>query len=94
MKTIWKFPVEVAGDFFCVPMPAEASVLSVQLQNDKPVMWALVDTEAPVVTRTFAVYGTGHPVHPGFKRFIGTYQALGGRLVFHLFETDETAVAS
>ncbi len=89
MKTIWKFPVTVIGDLFGVPMPAGAEVLSMQLQNDVPVMWALVDDQAPTVIRTFAMYGTGHPVHAGHGRFIGTFQTLGGRLVFHLFETDE-----
>jgi hypothetical protein len=94
MKTIWKFPVEVVGDYFVVPMPSGSAVLSMQLQNDKPVMWALVDDAAPRVNRRFVVYGTGHPVRSGLGRFIGTFQSLGGRLVFHLFEFNETAEAA
>jgi hypothetical protein len=90
MNTIWKFPVEVA-DRFVVPMPSGAEVLSVQMQNDVPVMWARVDDTAPVVDREFAVHGTGHPVPSNRGRFIGSFQMLGGRLVFHLFEINSSA---
>lgn len=49
-------------------------------------LWVLVDPNAPEEPRSFSVYGTGHfmPDNPG--TFIGTFQMLGGDLIFHLFE--------
>lgn len=85
-KTIWKFPFTVS-DEVRVDMPARAQVLSVQLQNGQPTMWALVDPEARLVTHRFRVFGTGHPVPFGIitAQFVGTFQMHGGALVFHLF---------
>ena len=87
MRTIFKYPVQIA-DQFDVEMPAGASVLSVQVQGDQPQMWVAVDTEARVVRRAFAVRGTGHPLQRDVGRFVGTFQMLGGALVFHLFDID------
>lgn len=69
-----------------VPMPAGAHVLSCQVQGGTPTVWAVVDTEAEMVDRTFAVIGTGH-THSRLAfglQFIDTMQ-LGG-LVLHVFE--------
>jgi hypothetical protein len=90
MKTIWKFPVEVT-DEFTIQIPRGGGVLSVQMQNDVPVMWALVDDAVPMASRRFAVHGTGHPVPNDRNRFIGSFQMMGGRLVFHLFEINSSA---
>ncbi len=86
--TIWKFPV-VIDDSFVLALPVGAKVLSVQAQNDAPNMWVLLDqdTKQPFVNRLFRVYGTGHMIQDRLTlEFIGTFQLMGGRLVFHLFE--------
>jgi hypothetical protein len=86
VKTIWKFPLETT-DLQTVRMPSGAVVLTVEAQDARPCLWALVDSEAPKVNRRFAIYGTGHPFGGG--DYIGTYQLVGGALVFHVFELTE-----
>jgi hypothetical protein len=85
--TIWKYFLEV-NDFNRIPMPYEATVLTLAVQGDQPCLWALVDPMASHmnVPRTFRTYSTGQamPDNPGI--YIGTYQLRGGSLAFHVFE--------
>lgn len=86
MKAVWKYPV--AMDAFMLPMPLGAKVLSVDMQAGQgPQMWVLVDPDAPKRTRYFFTVGTGH-VHSIYDddQFIGTFQMMGGSLIWHLFE--------
>jgi hypothetical protein len=82
--TIWKFPLHTV-DRQDVKMPVGAEVLCVQMQEDTPCLWALVNPDAAPTTRTFATYGTGHPVDAS-GAYIGTYQWADGSLVFHVFD--------
>jgi hypothetical protein len=84
---IWKWTLSKT-DLQSLPMPEGAEVLSVQTQGEMPQLWALADEKAPIVLRTFATYGTGHPIPDGdnLSFFVGTYQLRGGELVFHVFE--------
>jgi hypothetical protein len=83
--TIWKYQL-VTTDIQTVTMPEGADVLCVQTQDDVPCLWVLVDPKRPSVTRRFRTHGTGHPVDASVGRYVGTYQLLGGNLVFHVFE--------
>lgn len=95
MRTIWKFPFRI-DDEVAIEMPRDARVLTVQVQDGKPCLWALVDPKAPKGPRLFRLFGTGHPVTEELLgAFVGTFQInsslpyeLGGvgSLVFHLFE--------
>lgn len=86
MKRIFKYPVEMVDDPK-IAMPRGALVLSVQAQGDMPQVWALVDDQRPLETRSFKLRGTGHAADDvEGSRFIGTFQMKGGALVFHLFE--------
>lgn len=88
-KTIWKYEI-TPSDFQEIIMPVGAKILDVQTQGDTPCIWALVnpnytDTEV----RIFEVFATGVPIKydMGVQReYIGTFQLMGGGLVFHLFE--------
>lgn len=87
MKTIYKYPLKHSGRQ-TVEMPLGACILSVQPQRDIPTIWALVETENPLMSRSFYVTGTGHEV-PEFidaAAFLGTVQLLGGTFVEHVFE--------
>jgi hypothetical protein len=98
VKRIFKYPVpmELIGsnalwnDRFELALPAGAEILSVQAQANMPVVWALVDPEAPVKFRKFLLLNTGGimPENMDYK-YLGTYQLNGGGLVFHLFEKIE-----
>lgn len=80
---IWKWSL-MALDAQTLLMPKGAQVLSVQMQNDIPQIWALVDQNAPLETRIFNTYGTGNPMPDAVGRFVGTFQLM--QLVFHVFE--------
>ena len=88
-KTIYKYSVPIDDDGRVVAMPHLAELLTVQIQVDEPVLWALVNPEYYLEPRRFRWFGTGRPVKgkPGCAlRFVGTVQMAGGSLVFHLFE--------
>lgn len=87
-KTIWKFELETT-DNQEIKMPVGAEILTVQVQGETLCLWALVDPSAEKETRHFEMIGTGHPINynTGVSRvYIGSYQLLGGELVFHVFE--------
>lgn len=85
MKTIYKYEVPVTSGV-TVQLPEGARLLCVQMQHGNPCLWAQVDSDAPLETRSFCWYGTGHqlPHVPG--QYVGTVQLNNGALVFHLFE--------
>ncbi len=87
MLTVHKYPVPW-GTHFAVDLPVHAQVLEVAMQNGRPQLWALVDTEREIEFRQFRLVGTGHPIEEniGQLRFVSTFQAEGGSLVFHVFE--------
>lgn len=87
-KAIFKYPAPIE-DRFVLKLPASAEILSVQVQDGEPQVWALVLPDALKVVRRFAWIGTGH-AHPETfwedLTYVGTVQLQGGALVFHLFE--------
>jgi len=89
MNTIWKFPFEIADDFY-LTMPKGSQLLAVAMQGDMPCLWAIVDPEAPKETRKFHLSGTGHELGVQYTKtmYVGSFQMKGGALVFHLFSCD------
>ncbi len=83
MKTIYKYPIY--GQPNPVSMPGGSKILCVMLQNDQICLWADVDTDYPLITRAFTVYGTGwvRPENPG--TYIGSVMSRGD-LVWHVYE--------
>ena len=88
MRTIWKFPLSTDRSTVIL-MPICAEILTLQMQNDVPTLWALVDSKAPRESRTFHIFGTGHELPTTPLRYIGTFQPNdgGSQLVFHVFES-------
>ncbi len=84
-QSIWKHGLNLGKT--TVPMRRGARVLCVQIQNDTPFLWALVDPDADVQMRRFEIVGTGHLLPDDFDpdRYVGTVQV--GPLVWHIFET-------
>jgi hypothetical protein len=68
-------------------MPEGARPLSVQVQDEKACLWAIVDETSSIVRQHFAVVGTGHdlPANVAEWVFLDTFQTRGG-FVFHVFE--------
>ena len=86
MNTIYKYPVAIGS--FGLDLPKDAEVLTVQVQQGKPMMWVLQNTNKSIMTRSFTVCGTGHEVEllPPSYKYIGTFQLKDGYFVGHLFE--------
>lgn len=86
MKRVYKYPVEIA-DVQTILLPIGAQILSVQEQNGNAYLWAIVNPDTDSEPRRFRLYETGHNIETeNLLKFVGTFQLLGGRLVFHLFE--------
>jgi hypothetical protein len=84
MKTIHKF--DILSYDFLIELPADAQFLAVQVQNGTPVMWFLLDTEAPKIRRCFDTYYTGVEIPCEAAKYLGTFQL--ETLVYHLFELE------
>lgn len=87
MKTIWKYELNIC-DRQTIEVPASARMLTLQTQGDSPRIWALVDTEEKEsVRREFHTFLTGGILPESDNlEYIGTYQILGGSLIYHVFE--------
>jgi Tfp pilus tip-associated adhesin PilY1 len=83
--TIWKFEFNVT-DEFTLEMPGEPKFLTVQMQYQRPVLWAIVQANAPNKQHRFRIVGTGNPIPAeilGSLRYIATFQ--DSILVWHMF---------
>ena len=90
MKTIWKYQLKPSRQG--IELPEGYKILTVQIQNDIPCLWVLID---PEVTKKelveIEVFGTGHDIfHIDGKterKYIDTFQLHhGGALIFHVFQ--------
>lgn len=84
MKQVWKFPLNVAGSTFKVPV--EHKFLHFNMQHGTPCVWVEVSGETDAhVERTVGIFGTGHDIPPEFDQYLGTIFIDGGTLVFHAY---------
>ncbi len=92
MQTIHRYSFTIDDDV-ALDMPQDARILDVQIGREGPTLWAMVDTDAPLVKRRIEVYGTGRSLDPlvffGYRKYIGTIQEHNGALVWHLFDQGE-----
>lgn len=85
-KTIWKFELETT-DYQTLEIPEDFEILTVQTQNEKPNIWALVNPDSGNKKVRFEIFGTGHAINNIYERkYVGTYQLHSGSLVFHVFQ--------
>jgi hypothetical protein len=85
MKTIYKYTLAINGDDL-IQLPKHSTILSLQVQNNKPCIWVLIDPNEAMEDIHFVTYGTGHEIRPGLGDFVGTYQLNDGEFVFHVFK--------
>lgn len=84
MKTVYKYALTPERPCI-VQMPYQARVVHVGEQADAPVLWAEVDTDLPIKSRHFYVFGTGHEIPARLLlQHVGTVQI--DSLVWHVFE--------
>lgn len=84
---VWKYVLPFQADPF-IDMPEGAEVLTVQMQEGQPVIWALVDPSIEVRRVRFLLALTGKGFDATHARYVGTFQIAKAGLVFHLFEMD------
>lgn len=100
MRSIYKYNIMDATNGI-IEGPI-TKILTAQMQHNAIVVWAEVDTEKP--NRKFQILpiGTGWPLDPqpgkscilDTHKYIGTVQAAGGSLIFHIYaaELSQTSV--
>lgn len=85
-QTIWKFPFQI-NHSVSIRMPRYSKILCVQVQNNIPCLWVLVEKHYDEVDRLFRIVGTGEIYDDkGIGNYIGTFQLNDGEFVFHLFD--------
>ena len=83
---IYKYEIEVT-DQQTLQLPQQAEILSIQVQDNNIMLWALViDYTKLVDYRFIECYGTGHEIVDDANElvFLATIQYRGG--VWHFFE--------
>ena len=86
MKTIHKYPIELDYDQkVIVMMPAVAKIVLIGSQGPQAFLWALVNSESPLVERQFRLIRTGQPI-PGGYDHLGSFVLNNGESTCHLFE--------
>ena len=98
MRKIYKYPFEII-DIQTVKLPKGAIILTAQLQNGRPCIWAYVDpSEIEAEDVTLRVYGTGQEIDDSLdltyvstiqirEKIIG--QPYDNRIfVWHVFKVD------
>lgn len=90
-RKIWKYVIPI-DDSFTLTMPKYSATLEVQMQDDEPCIWAIVDPTKPMVKRRFFLRATGQPLVHGcsWENHLGSFQMKRGTfpLVFHLFDPE------
>jgi hypothetical protein len=84
---VWKFTIGAGTGQQRIKMPKGAKLLTVQVQNGVPVLWALCAEEAPLVDRKLWAYGTGDAL-PRACPYVATLQI--GAAVLHFFDLGES----
>lgn len=89
MLTIHKFPLVPSTEpFICrVDLPFESEILSVKNQHEKPVLYALVNTDTPKIPFEIYMFPTGVELPElRYKKFIDTVLFRDGEFVFHFYQ--------
>jgi hypothetical protein len=80
MKTIYKYILTGRGG---IQMPKGADIIQCNMQGLHHCIWAIIDTNAPLETRTFEIVGTGWELDSNMK-YIGT--CFDKDFVWHIME--------
>lgn len=68
-----------------IEMPDKAKIISVQVQDGLPTIWASIDTDEKIIKRQFYIYGTGQTImFPKLRFHLATIQLNG--FVWHILE--------
>lgn len=77
----------VDGPLECVvDIPRDSKILCVNSQRNDICIWAMINTDSEMLSRTFNIFGTGWPMSGRSITYIGTCQTHEGKFVWHVFE--------
>lgn len=78
--------------FDLAPLAMSPTVEATRLDDGRYAVafWSEHDENASTMTRSFQVFGTGHPLPPGAS-FVGTAPRTAEGLVWHLYELADPA---
>jgi hypothetical protein len=88
-KVIHKYPIPSFNSE--IQMPVGAEILTVQMQHDRPTIWASHWVGVQTEFRRFKIVATGQEFDPyehGNMEYLGTVQVPSG-LVWHVFEAGQ-----
>jgi hypothetical protein len=86
VKTIHKYSLDTTNeDEIMVMMPRVARIVMVGSQNGQPFLWAIVDSESPLIARHYRLIATGQPI-PGGYAHVASFTRNNGESTWHLFE--------
>ena len=84
MKLIYKYPLNIEG--YTTIKAKFAQILDIQMQFDKPVLWAVVDENMEESDITLVSVGTGWPLSSTEEwTYFKTVQEAEGALIWHFF---------
>lgn len=67
-------------------LPVHAEILTVQLQDNIPCIWALVDNKFPLSDVIIRMFPTGANIDMSLNlKYCGTIQLMNGNMVIHVF---------
>lgn len=88
-KIIYKYPLQLK-DIQFIAMPDGAQILTIQNQDEKPVLWALVEPNTTITKqRAIELLGAGDELTNEIvfeHQYISTFQLTGCGDMFHAFE--------
>lgn len=81
MKTIRRYPIDNGS----IPILQGAEIISIQVEEGLPYIYAMVDTDAHIDWKVFVIIKSEMPILENFDyKFIGTFQARFE--TYHAFE--------
>ena len=88
MKAIHKYVLPMLEESF-VDMPSVNTIISAEMQEGFICVWAIVDTDSPIINKKFNLYKTGQEIKANVKvlKYIGIAKVnVGMELGMHVFE--------
>lgn len=83
-KVIWEYNLVFTVDGQNVMMPADARILTAQVQSNTICLWAYVNPDAPLERRVIEILATGQWGDDEKRVYIASVQVAS--LVWHIFE--------
>jgi hypothetical protein len=87
-KTIYKYELQIQAGIQSLMMAQGANVVLVANQSERLTLWVEFTLNAPMITRQFLVFGTGHTIRED-TRYVGSAIFANGNFVWHVYEVWE-----